>query len=74
MSEYTSYIVLATEPIDRTDIAFKDGYYQECEWSIFTGKNALTQADYSAKKLREYFREVQVRTVGELKDAYKVGA
>jgi hypothetical protein len=74
MSNYPSYIVLATDPKDETDIAFKDGYYQKCEWSIFTGANALNQADFFAKRLREYFKEVQVRTVGELKDTYKVGA
>lgn len=74
MSEYQSYIVLATDPKDTQDPAFTEGHYQYCEWSIFTGKMALTQADFLAKQLREYFREVQVRTVGELKDAYKVGA
>ena len=74
MSEYTSYIVLATDPKDFLDPAFTEGHYQHCEWSIFTGVNALKSADHSANKLREYFKEVQVRTVGELKDAYKEGA
>lgn len=74
MSEYTSYIVLATDPHDVNDQAFIDGYYHQCEWSIFTGVNALKQADFFAKRLREWFQIVQVRTVGEIKDAYKVGA
>ena len=74
MSEYPKYIVLATDPKDVNDQAFKDGYYQQCEWSIFDGVNALNSADFFAKRLREYFKEVQVRSVGELADAYKVGA
>ncbi len=74
MSNYSKFIVLATDPKDKNDQAFKDGYYQECEWSIFDGVNALDQADFFAKRLREYFKEVQVRTVGELADTYKVGA
>jgi len=74
MSNFPTYIVLATDPKDVNDIAFKDGYYQQCEWSIFDGVNALQSADFFAKRLREYFKEVQVRSVGELKDTYKVGA
>lgn len=74
MNKYPNYIVLATDPIDLNDHLFKDGYYQQCEWTIFTGVTGLEQADFFAKRLREHFKEVQVRTVGELADAYKVGA
>jgi hypothetical protein len=74
MSKYPKYIVLATDPKDENDQAFKDSYYEKCEWSIFDGVNALDQADFFAKRLREYFKEVQVRTVGELADTHKVGA
>jgi len=63
-----TYIVIANDPKDVTDVAFTEGHYSYKEWAIFKGDNALHDAEREARTLREYFQEVQVRKLGKAGD------
>lgn len=60
------YIVLAHLPTDPDDPAFHgDLRFHPTEWCIFTGRTAYESARRKARMYAQYFREVQVREVGE---------
>ncbi len=63
-----TYIVIANDPKDITDVAFTDGHCAYKEWAIYKGDNALYDAEKEASALREYFKEVQVRKLGKAGD------
>jgi hypothetical protein len=63
-----TYIVIANDPKDITDVAFTEGHYPYKEWKIFKGDNALYDAEREGHTLREYFQEVQVRKLGKAGD------
>lgn len=59
-----TYIVLAHLPLDHKDPIFRGDFaLHPTEWIIFDGVHGKTQAEAKAKKFRQYFREVQIRTV-----------
>ena len=63
-----TYIVIANDPKDATDVAFTEGHYSYKEWAIFKEDNALYEAEKEAHTLREHFQEVQVRKLGKAGD------
>lgn len=64
---HPTYIVLAHLPLSKNDPAFKGDFaLQPCEWVIFDGVHGKAQAEAKAKKFREHFHEVQLRTVSEI--------
>ncbi len=66
MSNFPTYIVLATDPKDHLRHEFTEGHYQYCEWVIFDGALGEKQVDAKAREFREIFHEVQVREVGKI--------
>ena len=66
MSNFPTYIVLATDPKDHLTPEFTEGHYQHCEWVIFDGALGEKQVTAQAKTFREIFHEVQVREVGKI--------
>lgn len=61
---YPTYIVLAHLPLDHKNPIFKGDFaLHPTEWIIFDGVHGKAQAEGKAQKFREYFHEVQIRTV-----------
>lgn len=60
----TNYIVLAHLPKNPKAPEFKGEFgLHSTEWVIFDGVHGKAQAEAKAKKFRDFFHEVQIRTV-----------
>ena len=67
MTKFPTYIVLAHSPKDENHPIFQPPFpLHRAEWVIFGGVHAERQARHKAETFKQYFHEVQIRTVGSV--------